>query len=341
MQSLNITRWFPLLILLIASIDGVTLVYLSIDNFSIALTDGIITALIFTATTWVGISSLANYPTRAGVLVYSLLIGLAVGVATWYIDKVILSWWYDDNKKYILLLEHTGAVRFLLSVLASCWIVTFIALQKQVTTMDEEYKNTASAVSLHREAELFKLRQQLQPHFLYNSLNSINALILIEPDKAQEMVGKLSDFLRNSLKREAREHIPVDEELEYIEAYLAIETVRFGNRLEIVYHKGYTDDAVIPPFLLQPIIENAIKFGLYGKTGNVVIDVNISLEAKMLSIAITNPYEPNHKPPSGTGFGLEGIARRLYLLYARNDLLTIKKDGTLFTTTLKIPQADV
>lgn len=341
MQSFNITRWFPLILLLIASVAGTAIVYQIVGVCEIALTDGIINAVILTASVWTGISSLANYPTKAGMLVYSLLTGFAVGVVTWYMDKAILSWWYDDNAQYISFLNHSAPVRFLIAVLVSCWIVSFIALQKQTGTLEEEYKNTANAAGLHREAELFKLRQQLQPHFLYNSLNSINALIMIEPDKAQEMIGRLSDFLRNSLKRETREHIPVDEELAYIEAYLAIEAVRFGNRLKVLYDKGYTDDATIPPFLLQPIIENAIKFGLYGKTGGVIIHVHISLENSMLVITITNPYEQNQKPPSGTGFGLDGIQRRLYLLYARHDLLSTKKDDELFTTILKIPQADV
>jgi len=215
--------------------------------------------------------------------------------------------------------------------------------------LEEQFKTLTDAATLHREAELYKLRQQLQPHFLYNSLNSINALILIQPDKAQEMVGKLSDFLRNSVKREVREQLPVAEELEYIQAYLAIEAVRFGDRLKVIFNKEFTDDAVIPSFLLQPILENAIKFGLYGRTGSVTIDMDIRLESFYLVITITNPFDPQNKPPTGTGFGLEGIRRRLYLLFGRTDLLETKVvhdpeangENELFTTVLKIPQSNV
>ena len=104
------------------------------------------------------------------------------------------------------------------------------------------------------------------------------------------------------------------------------------------FEKEYTDDAVIPPFLLQPIIENAIKFGLYGSTGTVVITIHILLNGPMLIITITNPYDEDTQPPKGTGFGLTGVQRRLYLLYARADLLETKKENAHFTTILKIPQ---
>jgi len=164
---------------------------------------------------------------------------------------------------------------------------------------------------------------------------------MIAPDKAQEMIGKLSDFLRSSVKREAEDTLPVAEELVYMQSYLDIESVRFGDRLQVHFEKEYTDDATIPPFLLQPILENAIKFGLYGKTGEVCIVVHFVLEGSFLVITITNPYDANTQPPKGTGFGLEGIRRRLYLLYARADLLETTKDGQYFTTILKIPQQHV
>jgi len=164
---------------------------------------------------------------------------------------------------------------------------------------------------------------------------------MIAPDKAQEMIGKLSDFLRSSVKRESEDTLPINEELVYIQSYLAIESVRFGDRLQVHFEKEYTDDATIPPFLLQPILENAIKFGLYGKTGTVSIVIHILLDGPMLTITITNPYDPETQPPKGTGFGLEGIQRRLYLIYARTDLLETDKDEQNFTTILKIPQNHV
>jgi two-component system, LytTR family, sensor kinase len=89
------------------------------------------------------------------------------------------------------------------------------------------------------------------------------------------------------------------------------------------------------------VLENAIKFGLYGKTGAVTINMHIALQDGMLVIDITNPYDPDGLAHKGTGFGLEGIRRRLYLLYARADLIETKKENELFTTILKIPQTHV
>jgi len=161
---------------------------------------------------------------------------------------------------------------------------------------------------------------------------------MISPSRAQEMIGKLSDFLRSSVKRESDELIPLEEELNYIRSYLAIESVRFGDRLKVSIDINDSFAAFIPPFLLQPILENAIRFGLYGNTGNVEITIAIILSNGMLELQVKNPYDPDMRPPRGTGFGLKGIRRRLYLLYARNDLLHTNAVDNTFTTILKIPQ---
>ena len=253
-----------------------------------------------------------------------------------------LKWWVaNNNAEYKTWITNTLPIRFLITWILNTWMATNSALLKNINTLDSRFQQKTDASVLLKEAELFKLRQQLQPHFLYNSLNSISALIMISPDKAQEMIGKLSDFLRSSVKRESEDTISISEELVYIQSYLAIESVRFGDRLQVHIEKEYTDDAVIPPFLLQPILENAIKFGLYGNTGTVSIIIHIKSGGPMLLLTITNPYDADMQPPKGTGFGLEGIQRRLYLIYARTDLLETKKDEKYFTTILKIPQTYV
>ncbi len=342
------TQWFFLLLFgIIAAVTGFTLYQYDLP-LMFCISDSIISAGLLVLSIWIGILTVNNYPTKVGILVYALLVGTFTGIVAWSLDKLALKWWFDTEPKYLEWLKTTQLPRLIIAILTSCWVISFTAIQRTKNVLEDQFKNTTDAATLHREAELFKLRQQLQPHFLYNSLNSINALILIQPDKAQEMIGKLSDFLRNSVKREGREQIPIDEELEYIEAYLAIEAVRFGDRLKVIYEKDEVGDAVVPPFLLQPILENAIKFGLYGRTGAVVIHMHITLQSSYLIVTITNPYDVQNKPPSGTGFGLGGIQRRLYLLYARADLLEIRpatrKDETgneIFTTILKIPQGNV
>lgn len=204
----------------------------------------------------------------------------------------------------------------------------------------QQLQRKTDAERLAKEAELFKLRQQLAPHFLFNSLNSISALIGSRPEQARKMIQQLSDFLRSNLKEEEQQSVLLAEELQYLELYLDIEKVRFGHRLSTVIHRD--EDSLImtlPPMLLQPIVENAIKFGLYDTTGTVTISIDARAIGNDLVIAVTNPFDPDtSRPKQGAGFGLASIQRRLYLLFARGDLLQTRIDGNIFTAIVNIPQ---
>src|SRR5262249_24482201 len=153
----------------------------------------------------------------------------------------------------------------------------------------------------------------LQPHFLFNSLNSISALVGSQPTKAREMIQQLSDFLRGTVKREDRKWITLKEELDHLQLYLDIEKVRFGHRLATAVAadpKSLTWQ--LPSLILQPIVENAIKFGLYDTIGEVTISLSTRVENNHLVIDVANPYDPatSSTPPQGTGFGLNSIRRR-------------------------------
>ena len=195
------------------------------------------------------------------------------------------------------------------------------------------------AERLAKDAELFKLRQQLQPHFLFNSLNSISALAGSQPEKARHMIEQLSDFLRGTLKKEEKQLVPLLEEIKYLELYLDIEKVRFGHRLQTAISiPEETETRMIPSLILQPVVENAIKFGLYDTMDEVLITINATTSNKGLEIMVTNPFDPlTAQSVPGTGFGLSSIKRRLYLLFGRNDLVEIRKEATIFSTTLIIP----
>jgi two-component system, LytTR family, sensor kinase len=312
-------------------------------NWDIAVADGLISTIILSGSVWGIIILIRAYPTTAAITLYALFVALFISGMTVLAQYEAIRWWIDipAERVYVNWLLHTLPIRFLAVWIFSTWIATVSAFRKNLAAMDSRFQLQADASILLKEAELFKLRQQLQPHFLYNSLNSISALIMISPERAQDMVGKLSDFLRSSVKREAEDSIAIAEELKYIQSYLAIESVRFGDRLCVDFKHEYTDDATIPPFLLQPILENAIKFGLYGNTGIVHINIHILLEGGMLVLSISNPFDPDMQPPRGTGFGLAAIQRRLYLLFARADLLETRKGDRNFTTILKIPQDHV
>jgi two-component system, LytTR family, sensor kinase len=227
-------------------------------------------------------------------------------------------------------------VAFLLTACMAMISVVWYTFKEQKNTE----KRKSETEKLSKEAELYKLRQQLQPHFLFNSLNSINALIGTKPGEARKMIQQLSDFLRGTLKKEENQWVPLKDELQQLELYLDIEKVRFGNRLTT--HFSIADETLslqVPAMLLQPVVENAIKFGLYDTLGETVIKISIEQEKGLLIISIQNPFDPvTSVSKPGTGFGLNSIQRRLYLLFARNDLLSTSAAENLFTTTVKIPQ---
>jgi sensor histidine kinase YesM len=208
--------------------------------------------------------------------------------------------------------------------------------------LNDQYKSEKKNIELQklaRETELNNLQEKLHPHFLFNSLNSINALVAIDPDKARKMVQQLSDFLRSTLKRDNDEKISLQEELEYLSLYLEIEKVRFGHRLntQINIDRDLLSFP-IPPFILLPLVENAIKFGLYDTLDDVLISINIEAENNVLTVQITNPFDPETSGRrKGTGYGIKAVNRRLFLLFGRTDLLLTKTDNNLFATKVYIP----
>jgi two-component system, LytTR family, sensor kinase len=227
------------------------------------------------------------------------------------------------------------AVVYLLLLCFSMLLKMSGKLKDQLALQDLEHSTKALA----REAELFYLRQQLQPHFLFNTLNSINALIGLQPEKAREMTVQLSDFLRKTIRTDHKKWISLSEEMEYIRQYLEIEVIRFGDRLQVAYE--LSEEALqlsMPQLILQPLLENAIKHGLYGTVEEVPISIKAFSKAQMLVVQVSNPYDSDYRSSTGTGFGLEGTRRRLQLLFGRNDLLKIEAGADYYLVSLSIPQ---
>lgn len=275
-----------------------------------------------------------------------------IHVASWVIfltaliavlTKWILNSLFPNNEGYIELLHDSLVIRVSLTFLLLGCIVLISVLWFTQQEQKEQEERKKDAEKLAKEAELFKLRQQLQPHFLFNSLNSINALIGSRPEEARKMVQQLSDFLRGTIKKEETQWVTLQEELQYLQLYLDIEKVRFGNRLATEINVDENTPVMkLPALLLQPIVENAIKFGLYDTTGDTVIRLYAAQEENNLVIRVLNPFDPEtSSPQQGTGFGLKSVQRRLYLLFARNDLLKTEAKENIFTTTVKIPQVSI
>jgi len=245
------------------------------------------------------------------------------------------------DPSYAQFFSRSWAVRFDIIFLQVGCMTILSVLWYSSEEEQQQLQRKSDAERLSKEAELFKLRQQLAPHFLFNSLNSISALIGSQPEQARKMIQQLSDFLRGNLKKEEQQWVLLSEELQYLELYLEIEKVRFGHRLttSIEYDEASLSMR-LPPMVLQPIVENAIKFGLYDTTEAVCIAIRARAENNYVLITVENPFDPETTRPKqqGAGFGLSSIQRRLYLLFARGDLLETRVENHLFTTIVKIPQ---
>lgn len=315
------------------------LVYWFGFNLNISLLDGAISAILLAVACFL-ISNIFRFHQPSHRQYYYILApGIILAVIVTSIQLYILRNLFPGNLVYLASLYSSIPIRFGFSFLVFAWMALLSMLLYTQQEQQENEKRKTDAERLAREAELYNLRQQLQPHFLFNSLNSITALIGTRPEEARKMIHQLSDFLRGTINKD-QQPVTLADELEHLQLYLDIEKVRFGHRLETqIEAEAVCLKMLLPPMLLQPIVENAIKFGLYDTTGTVIIHVRSQCVNNELYISIQNPFDPETtRPKHGTGFGLNGVKRRLYLLFARTDLLQTAADKHIFTTTIKIPQ---
>lgn len=206
-------------------------------------------------------------------------------------------------------------------------------------SLKEKIKKEGKYIALLREAELQALKSQINPHFLFNSLNSISALTISNPEKAQEMVINLSTFMRYSLMHNEKEMVPFSRELENIKLYLSIEKVRFGKKLNAEFEiETNCLDVEIPNMILQPLFENAIKYGVYETTEQVTIKTICECDGNSLKIIISNDYDASTLKKKGEGIGLRNIRKRLEIIYNQPDLMKITDHKTSFEVQLIIPQ---
>ncbi len=273
-----------------------------------------------------------NIYTRLGLM--ALLVLKVVYVQNFLIKNLI----HDDA--YLAIYPQTAIIRVFSAFLVISFFSILLWMVFHIKKLNNDALIKQNAENYLREAELTKLRQQMQPHFLFNSLNSINALIGSQPEQARKMIQTLSDFLRGTLKKDENKAVLFSEEIELLRLYLDIEKIRFGHRLIVNFNIDEMFlNKTIPPLLLQPVVENAIKFGLYNVLDKVEIDLQVLLKDNMMVITVSNPFdEDSAMTRKGEGFGLSLIKRRLQLIYHRSDLLKTEKIGRLYKTSILIPQ---
>ncbi len=263
---------------------------------------------------------------------------IAVGLMS-YLSYSLLGSMFIRDTGYGQFLTETLPWRILIGALLMAVIVMIYYLLKYNQNLRQKEEEEIQLQSLLKQSELDMLKFQINPHFIFNSLNSISSLTLTEPAKAREMVIKLSGFLRSSLGKDNNELQTIKEELDRMELYLDIEKVRFGERLKVLNEfDAKCEHMTVPNMILQPLYENAIKYGVYEQLDGMVIETKCHCNSGDLHISVINGYDCKAIPQKGKGIGLKNVRNRLELIYGIPDLVTIEKDKEKFTVNLVIPQ---
>jgi two-component system, LytTR family, sensor kinase len=240
---------------------------------------------------------------------------------------------------------------FSFSVVLFLWCTLYFSIKQWQQTMREREQLSlhreilARAESEAREARLNSLRYQLNPHFLFNSLNAVSTLVLAgKTTEATRMLAQIGELLRTTLDSNALPEVPLSQEMAFIDQYLAIEQTRLGNRLRIETRISPDSfDAAVPTMLLQPLVENAVRHGIAPTVGGGTVEIESAIKDHRLRIAIknsaagiTNVSSQNGK--KSTGIGLANTAERLNVLYGDDHRLEFQSSGERdWQVTVEIP----
>jgi two-component system LytT family sensor kinase len=275
---------------------------------------------------------LPQLATRA--LISSFLMALLLVFFNLPLDVVYLGDLLVNN--HLLAIEYF--VTFVKPMLV--WVVIYLFYHYSEEKNQQEIEQIKLMSSI-KETEAKILKAQMNPHFMFNALNSIRALIHEDPAKAQQGITQLSNILRSSLVADRRTTVALKEELRTVEDYLALEKVRYEERLQTKWDiSPETLGVQVPPMMLQTLVENAIKHGVQKAIGWGFIEINTKLENDCLFIKIRNTGrlmpEDNHTEASG--FGLKNTSQRLNILYGNEANFRIfQEDELTVCAEIKIP----
>lgn len=310
-------------------------------NIAITLVDVIISNLMFSLLglgVWYVVIGGASEKRSQIYLVFYHLFAMLFIVSFWMwvtgqIDMALFEG--DDVSMHMkMVMPGKAGLGALIYILIAAFYYTFFYYNR----LDEKLKEETRLKELVTQTQLNELKSQINPHFLFNSLNSVSYLTMSEPEKAQEMVIKLSSFLRYSLKHKQNQLVTIDQEIDHIKLYLEIEKVRFGDKLQADFNTEDCNNCLIPNMILQPLYENAIKYGVYETTTQVEIKTVAYRAKDQLVFSVSNNYDPEAVVKKGEGIGLLNIRRRLGLVYGDSTLLTVTNENQIFTVTLILPQ---
>lgn len=314
---------------------------------SFALIPSILDALVFNLTLaviFIAIWPIVNYSSLDRTYLVNTVVSHFAGATVLIGISIAISWKVlgyvvNNDPSYSSFLEESLLWR---AALGSIFYL-LMALNLYVLIYNEEFKtrkvSEAELKQSLKEAELNILKSQLNPHFIFNSLNSISSLTLTNPEKAQEMIISLSEFLRYSVKPNQEELISVKSELSAVNRFIEIEKVRFGERLQVkIDCPQDCNELLLPPLIIQPLVENAIKYGVHENIHEGNISITCTCTNSILEIIVKNNFDPEGVPLLKTGIGLKNVRNRLNLLYGSAEMIQIEKQDLTFTIKLYIPQ---
>ncbi|MES2073192.1 MAG: histidine kinase [Pseudomonadota bacterium] len=230
-----------------------------------------------------------------------------------------------------VVLFAAGCGFYLLSILAHDVLIAFDNVRLAE-------RRAAESRLLARDAELQVLRTQINPHFLFNSLNSISALTAIDGLAARSMTIELAQFFRQTLALSEKQYIPLADEIALCQNFLAIEKIRFGKKLgSDIAIAGNAQRALIPPMILQPLVENAIKHGIRDLVDGGTVTMTALVREQWLHIAIGNPVDSQPSATAGNGLGLKNIRQRFASLYGERARVSWTLADGRFSVEMVIP----
>jgi two-component system, LytTR family, sensor histidine kinase AlgZ len=267
----------------------------------------------------------------AGVMLSYIWVGIGRALAQWIDAGLGLTGTYA---LYLQQRSHLYGVGFSYYLLGVAFHYMLFAQKASQEAQERALESSIRA----RDAELTALKAQINPHFLYNSLNSISALTSIDPSRAREMCVALADFLRLTLGMGEKSVIPLREELGLLEKYCAIERVRFGERLTLKEEVSEeTKDCLLPPLLLQPLFENAVVHGIAQMAEGGWIRLQAACDGSRMRVTVENSWDPEAGSSRKNGVGLKNVQRRLEARYGNQAQLEASAEENVFRVRLQFP----
>ena len=327
----------------ISILQTILIIFATDLKLYVAITDSLVFNVLFAflaVTIWYPIRySNPEGKLSVGIVITYLIVGVIIITGWLYLGYLILKLILVDHEAYFTFLNDSFIARLATGILYYGVTLLIYHLFIYSTELEAKNLNETKLNLLVKESELNVLRSQLNPHFLFNSLNSISSLTISDPETARDMIIKLSEFLRYALRHGEREKTRFSDEIKNIELYLQIEKIRFGEKLifEKKIGKG-CEQGLIPNMILQPLFENAVKHGVYESTEPITIRMSCKAVVPNMEIRIRNNFDSSQVSRKGAGIGLRNVRNRLMLIYGRDDLVHILKSENEFEVKLQIPQ---